>query len=89
MSDDQQYDLDAIRKLSEVGIALSAEKDNARLLELILRSAKELTGADGGTLYTRDEDDPELVFEIMLTESLGIHLCVTSRAPIDLPNAAR
>ena len=76
--------LELIRKLSQVGIALSSEKDNARLMELILQSAKEVTNADGGTLYTRTEDD-KLIFEIMLTESLGIHMGGTSGEPITLP----
>ena len=53
--------IESLGRLTEVGIALSAEKDNDRLMELILQSAKDLTGADGGTLYTRTEDD-ELVF---------------------------
>jgi len=65
--------LELIKKRSQVGIALSAEKDNARLMELILQSAKEVTNADGGTLYTRTEDD-KLIFEIMLTDSLDIHM---------------
>ena len=82
--DTPQTSLDLIRKLSAVGIALSAEKDNARLMELILQSAKEVTNADGGTLYTRTEDD-KLTFEIMLTESLGIHMGGTSGEPITLP----
>ncbi len=57
-------------ELTDVGIALSAQKDHSRLLEMILLKAKELTNADGGTLYTRT-DDQRLKFEIMLTESLG------------------
>jgi len=81
--DSRQFELEAVRKLSEVGIALSAEKDNERLMELILRSAKELTNADGGTLYTRSGN--ELVFEIMLTESLNIRLGGTSGSDIELP----
>ncbi len=81
--DSRRFELEAVRKLSEVGIALSAEKDNDRLMELILRSAKELTNADGGTLYTRSGN--ELVFEIMLTESLNIHLGGTSGSDIELP----
>ena len=76
--------LELIKKLSQVGIALSAEKDNARLMELILQSAKEVTNADGGTLYIRTEDD-KLIFEIMLTDSLGIHMGGTSGEPITLP----
>lgn len=59
-------------ELTDVGIALSAQKDHSRLLEIILLKAKELTNADGGTLYTRT-DDQRLKFEIMLTESLGFH----------------
>ncbi len=77
--------LEYIRRLSAVGIALSAEKDDRRLMELILRSAKELTNADGGTLYSRTGDD-ELRFEIMITDSLGLHLGGTSGEPIELPN---
>ena len=82
--DTGQTSLELIRKLSAVGIALSAEKDTARLMELILQSAKEVTNADGGTLYTRTEDD-KLTFEIMLTQSLGIHMGGTSGEPITLP----
>ena len=76
--------LDTIRKLSEVGIALSAEKDNSRLMELILQSARDVANADGGTLYSRSEDD-SLKFEIMLTDSLNIHMGGTSGEPITLP----
>ena len=74
--------LESIRKLSQVGVALSSEKDNDRLMELILESAKELTNSDGGTLYRRTEED-KLVFEIMLTDSLNIRLGGTSGSPID------
>ncbi len=38
-----------LRELNEIGIALSAEKDHDRLLELILVKAMEITNADGGT----------------------------------------
>ena len=41
----------AYPRLIELGIALSAEHNHARLLEKILLGAKELTNADGGTLY--------------------------------------
>ncbi len=48
---------ESIRALSAVGIALSAEKDERCLLELIVQSAKQLTNADGGTFYSRTDDD--------------------------------
>ncbi len=66
-----------LRELNKIGIALSAEKDHDRLLELILVKAMELTNADGGTLYTRT-DDQRLKFEILHTRSLDIHKGGTS-----------
>ena len=82
MASSRHTPLESIRKLSQVGVALSAEKDNDRLMELILESAKELTNADGGTLYRRTEEDT-LVFEIMLTDSLDIRLGGTSGSTIE------
>lgn len=73
-----------LRELSTIGIALSAEKDHGRLLEMILTRARTMAGADGGTLYSRTEDDT-LKFEIMLTESLGLFKGGRSGEPIDLP----
>ncbi len=84
MDDHLQKQLDVVRKLTKVGVALSAERDGIRLLELILRSAKDLTNADGGTVYTRNEN--ELVFEIMLTDSLGTYLGGASGSDVGLPN---
>jgi HD-GYP domain-containing protein (c-di-GMP phosphodiesterase class II) len=66
-----------LRELNEIGIALSAEKDHDRLLELILVKAMELTNADGGTLYTRT-DDHHLKFEILHNRSLDVHKGGTS-----------
>jgi len=73
--------LERLRQLTNIGIALSAEKDNGRLMERILESAKALTKADGGTLYLRAEDDV-LQFEIMLTDSLDLCLGGTSGEPV-------
>ncbi len=39
-----------LRQLNEIGIALSAEHDRDRLLELILVKAMDITHADGGTV---------------------------------------
>src|SRR3990172_2473017 len=61
-----------LAELNAIGVALSAEKDHARLLEMILVRAMDITNADGGTLYTRTEDN-RLKFEIMHTKSLNIH----------------
>lgn len=45
-----------IEKLNEIGIALSAEKNTPKLLEMILRGAKTILNADAGTLYLATED---------------------------------
>jgi len=73
-----------LKSLNEIGIALSAEKDSTRLLEMILEKAMSLTLADGGTLYTRTSDD-KLKFEILLTDSLDVHKGGTSDENIELP----
>ena len=39
------------QNLNEIGIALSSEKNVNRLLEMILREAKKISYADGGTVY--------------------------------------
>jgi len=70
-----------LRKLNSVGIALSAEKDHGRLLEIILKHAKDMTRADGGTLYLRTDED-SLKFEIVQTDSLGIHMGGVEDDPI-------
>jgi len=71
-----------LKELTDVGIALSAEKNNARLLEIILMKAREFTNADGATLY-ECTDDKQLKFEIMFTKSLKIHLGGTSGKKLD------
>lgn len=78
---------DKLRRLElllRVGVALSAETDTNRLLETILLEAKQLTFADGGTLYIRQDED-HLAFAIMRTDSLGIALGGTTGKPTDLP----
>lgn len=54
-----------------LGVALSAEKDFDRLLEMILMDAKSISNSDGGTLYLRTQDD-HLRFEIMRNDTLNI-----------------
>lgn len=67
------YLLKRLERLNAIGVALSAERDNQRLLEMILLGAQEITNADGGTLYTIT-DDKKLKFEMMRNQTLGISL---------------
>lgn len=48
-----------VERLTEVSIALSAERDYRRLLELILRKAIQLAGCDAGSLYILVPGDEE------------------------------
>ena len=73
--------LERIDRLTEIGIALSAEKDTAKLLELIMMGAKGLTHADGGTLYF--VKDNTLSFEIISNDSLAIQMGGTSGNKIE------
>lgn len=80
----QKTVLNQLERLNSIGIALSAEHDSQRLLELILLGAKELTNADGGTLYTVT-DDNKLKFEILRNQSLDIAMGGTTGREIPFP----
>ena len=66
-----------IQNLSQIGLALSKERDMSKLLEMILLEAKRISNSDGGTLYMMT-DDKRLKFEIMMTDSLNFHMGGTS-----------
>lgn len=63
-----------IRRLNAIGIALSAQRDQNQLLEMILVSARELTKADAGTLYMVEPDGESLRFVMVQNDKLNIHL---------------
>ena len=69
--------LERLEQLTSIGIALSAEKEADRLQEKILLGAKEITNADGGTLYTVI-DNSLLQFEIIRSDSLNFAMGGTS-----------
>ncbi|MCH7935760.1 MAG: GAF domain-containing protein [Proteobacteria bacterium] len=80
----EQNQASSFERLIEIGIALSAEKDPSRLMETILLEAKELSNADGGTLYLKTEDN-NLKFEIVRTDSLKIAMGGTTGKEITFP----
>ncbi len=75
-----------LEQLNAIGAALSHERNIDRLLENILIAAKEITQADGGTLYRTTTDGTALRFEIMRTDTLGIAMGGTSGNAINFPN---
>jgi HD-GYP domain-containing protein (c-di-GMP phosphodiesterase class II) len=74
-----------IDQLNEIGIALSQQRDTNKLLESILRGAKAMLNADGGTLYLVDQERRSLQFEIILNDSLNIYMGGTGGLPIRFP----
>ncbi len=72
--------LSRLEYLNAIGIALSQERDIDKLLETILVAAKNLTRADGGTLYRLVDD--KLQFEIVRNDSLSIAMGGTSGNPV-------
>src|ERR1051326_7610321 len=69
----------------QLGIALSAERHPDPLLQTMLLGAKELTNADGGTLYLAGEAGRELLFTIVRNDTMGIAFGGTTGAPIPFP----
>ena len=72
---------DRFEQLLRIGVALSRERDINKLLEVILLAAKDVTNADGGTLY-RMTDDKMLRFEIVRNDSLSIAMGGTTGVEI-------
>ncbi|MBT3702342.1 MAG: GAF domain-containing protein [Alphaproteobacteria bacterium] len=75
-----------LKRLIDLGIALSAERDHNRLIERILLEAKDLYDADGGTLYLMK--DGALNFEIMLNDTMNIAMGGTTGVEIPFPPLA-
>ncbi len=75
-----------LEQLNEIGASLSKERDITRLLESILLAAKVITNADGGTLYRMTDNQAELRFEILRTDSLRIAMGGSSGKAISFPN---
>ena len=74
------------RRLVEIGISLSTETQLGRFLEQVLESARELTGADAGSLYLVEEG--YLVFQLAQNESVPLHHLPGKRFPISARSIA-
>ena len=70
--------------LTEVSVALSDSHDIDTFLDRILKAAKSMTHADGGTLYRPSADERSLCFHISLNDTLAIYQGGASGNPIDL-----
>jgi HD-GYP domain-containing protein (c-di-GMP phosphodiesterase class II) len=74
-----------IKRLCQIGVALSAEKDLNTLLEMILTEARHFTNADAGTLYLVDHENRLLRFEILQNDTLREQRVGTGDLAHDLP----
>lgn len=72
-------------KLTEIGIALSVEKNLDALLEMIVVQAMNFTKADGGTIYIMTPDERSIAFKILQTRSLNFRMGGTSGKDIPFP----
>ena len=70
--------LEKTRKLTMIGVALSAEKNINRLLDMIVEEARHFTNAEGGTLYIMSDSGKELRFAVIQSSPLNIHMGGTS-----------
>ncbi|MBT5955203.1 MAG: GAF domain-containing protein [Candidatus Marinimicrobia bacterium] len=74
-----------IKKLNEIGLSLSKEDDTNVIFELIMEEAKNITNADGRTLYMISDDAKTMKFEIMRTDSMNFSQGGTSGVEISIP----
>lgn len=71
--------------LTEVSVALGDGQAIGNFLDRILKVAKSMTHADGGTLYRPSADGRSLCFHISLNDTLELYQGGASGKPIDLP----
>jgi HD-GYP domain-containing protein (c-di-GMP phosphodiesterase class II) len=79
--------MEHIRKLSEIGIALSSEQNLPVLLEKIVDEARHFSNADAGTLYLVNEEQECLEFAIVQNETMKTRMG-GSAGPITWPPVA-
>ena len=78
-----QLSQDDFEQILKIGIELSAEKNENRILASILENGMAITHCDAGTVYLYEEG--QLVSHMMQTVSLGINRGGDGKAIADLP----
>jgi len=73
-----------LSRLVELGIAMSAEHNSDKLMEMVLQGARELTNAEGGSLYTLG-DDNRLHFQIVQGEGADLKYGLDSQKDDHFP----
>lgn len=79
---------EAVEHLTEVSLALSAERDHSALLSLILSRAREMADCDAGSLYLVErEPRPLLRFVLAQNDSVSVPFRATE-IPLDRASVA-
>ncbi|MBQ1423219.1 MAG: hypothetical protein IIY96_02120, partial [Lachnospiraceae bacterium] len=73
----------SVNRMVGIAIAMSAEKNITKLLDLILREAMDITNCDGGTVDIAEKDG--LHFYDMITKSKGFYKAMTGSEDIMPP----
>jgi len=76
---------DRIKRLQEIGLSLSTEDDINVIFELIMEEARNITNADGRTLYMISDDGKTMNFEILRNDSMNTIMGGTSGTDIPFP----
>ncbi len=76
--------LEHINRLSNIGLALSQERDIDKIFDLIIDEALAYTNADAATIYSVSENKQHLNFEVMQTKSKNFKAGGTF-GPCELP----
>ncbi|WP_075256018.1 HD family phosphohydrolase [Herbaspirillum camelliae] len=77
-----------LERLTELCRELGSSRDIPLLLERILLTAKDITQADGGTLYRINEGGDSLRFYISVNDTLKMHQGGSSGKAISIPDIA-
>jgi HD-GYP domain-containing protein (c-di-GMP phosphodiesterase class II) len=75
---------DRLPQLLEIARLIAREPDTASLVERILVTAKDATGADGGSVYLVEDDHCTLTFALVINDTLGLHLGGASGQPVGM-----
>jgi HD-GYP domain-containing protein (c-di-GMP phosphodiesterase class II) len=75
---------DHLPQLLDIARLIAREPDTARLVERILDTAKQATGADGGSVYLLEDDRCTMSFALVLNDTLGLHLGGASGLPVGI-----
>ncbi len=73
MTESMEHHERVMGAISRIGISLTAENDDTRLLEIILHGAQAVFHADGAVLYLMALDD-RLELSMLDLKSLGLHV---------------